>query len=397
MPPPVFLSPLRDLPNKVTLSPALEQSIKDIVALEETSPEFATQVSSLADQLNAFLDGELSRLTEQRIALGDSNSMKQRLLGDPRRQVDQAMGAVKARFQAEKSEWGRRLQKQQAELLDSVELELRKLAPETRIEGDRGLTDLPEKFRHSFPAWLDENLGGWGKHLGTLLPTKLKAALEPDLDVLGRLLGEPVTPRLTRPAGMSQTPVRIEYPDTLDSSEVPTTSEAFFETFKNGLNTVAMLAGLVIIPVVGSLSERQPTHIRAAIISAFIFPVVFFAAVQTRTQRRKLLSRLTEKAQDKIRKQLEAYAKTRVERFGKEADRHIGNWLSAVQGDVTMELEGQVSSVFGRKEASVAGEIAKVAILADKLQDQISAVKQARSMISNSIVPEAKKRLPPKA
>ena len=48
---PVFLNPLRDLPHKVQLTPALEQSIREVMALDETNPAFATNVSALADQL----------------------------------------------------------------------------------------------------------------------------------------------------------------------------------------------------------------------------------------------------------------------------------------------------------------------------------------------------------
>ena len=390
---PVWAQPLKELPNKVQLPPALEQSVRALVALDEKDPTFPSSAASLADPLLSFLDDELTRLTEQRIALGDGNSLRQRLVADPRRQIDQVLSSLKARFQGERSEWTRRLQKQQAEVLDSVEAELKRLVLSTSVKGARGVTEVPESWRRTFVQWLDETLTTWGNHLGDLLPAKLKPALEPDLAALARLLGEPVTPRHARPSAITQTPARLELPELVDSAVVPTTMEAFFETFKNGLNTVAMLAGLVIIPVAGSFTDKQPTSLRAFVITSLVLPIVLFAIVQTRSQRKKLIGRLGEKAEEKLRKSLEQHSKTRVERYAKEADRHAGAWLQATQGDLIAELETQVASVFGRKEAGVAGELAKVAIQADRLQDQLSVVKQARSMVATSFGPEAKRRI----
>lgn len=390
---PVWAQPLKDLPHKLQLPPALEQSVLELVALDEKDPAFGQRAVSLADVLLPFLDEELARLTEQRIALGDGNALRQRLLGEPRRQVDQVLSSLKARFQGERSEWTRRLQKQQAEVLDSVEAELKRLVLETSVRGDRGVTEIPENWRRSFLQWFDDTLSTWGRHLGELLPGKLRVALEPDVAALTKYLGEPVNPRFARPAAITQTPVRLELPELVDASDVPTAAEAFFETLKNGLNTVAMLAGLVIIPVAGNFSDKQPTSVRAMIITSLIIPIIVFAVVQTRAQRRKLISRLSEKAEEKLRKALEQHSRTRVERYAKEADRHAGAWLQATQGDVLMELEAQVSSVFGRKEAGVASEIAKVAIQADRLQDQLSVLKQARNMVATSFGPEAKRRM----
>lgn len=387
-----WVAPLRDLSNKLQLPQPLARDVQDVLSLDETSPLLATRAMAVANDLNSFLDEELTRLTEQRIALGDPGTVRQRLLGEPRRQVDQTLNGIKARFQAERQEWGRRIQKQQAEVLDAVDAELRKLTLETRVDGGIGITEVPEAWRLRFGRWLDDTLTTWGSHFGELLPAKLQAALQFELDQLRKQLGETPKFDLARAGAMSAPSLGLEFPEVKESSEVPTVVAAFFETFKDSLNTVAMLAGLVIVPVVGQLSEKQPTAVRAVIISSLLVPVLVFAGFQTRAQRKKLSGKLVDKAQEKLRKALEQYSRTRVERFAKEADRHVGTWLSAVQADVSNSLETQASAVFARREASLASEIAKVALQSDRLQDQLQVLRQVRNMVVAPFAAEARRR-----
>lgn len=389
---PAWASPLRDLPNRLTLSPPLSQQLEHFVSLDEKDARFGPEAIRLATELVTWLDAELARLTEQRIALGDPGGVRQRLVGEPRRQVDQTLSAVKGRFQSERQEWSRRIQKQLAEVLDAVDAELRKLTLETRVQDNTGLTEVPETWRLKFGRWLDDTLTTWGQHFGELLPSKLTSALQFELDQLRKQLGDAVKVELSRPAVMAAPLTGLEFPELKESTEVPTVVAAFFDTFKDGLNTVAMMAGLVIVPVVGQLSDKQPTAVRAGIISALLIPVLVFAAFQTRASRKKLAARLGEKAQEKLRKSLEQYARTRVDRFAKEAERHVGSWLSAVQSDVCNELESQAASVFGRREANVAGEIAKVALQSDRLQDQIQTIRQLRNGPINTFVIEARRK-----
>jgi hypothetical protein len=52
-----------------------------------------------------------------------------------------------------------------------------------------------------------------------------------------------------------------------------------------------------------------------------------------------------------------------------------------------------VTSFFARREASLAGEIAKVALQADRIQDQLQTLRQLRSGPVNTLMLEARRQM----
>lgn len=394
--PAIWLNLLRDLSPRLALPPAVEREIKELLARPEDDRRLAADAARVGEQLVIWVDEQLVKTTEERFALGDASTVRQRLLADPRRQVDQTVASFKQRFQAERAEWTRRITKQQADVQDSTEKELRTIALQTKVEGSRGESFVDEAWLLKYSRWLDDVLTTWAEHVADLLPAKLSQAIEADMRVLTSQLGEAPSLWPQPPTPLAVSSGKLELPELRDPMEVPTTLEAFTEIFKSAMGTVLMLVGVAATAGVAIFSGgdmREQGHLRAIGLAALVVPVIVYAVFQTRVHRKRLLQRNTEKALEKMKKALELYTKTRVDRFAKEIDRYVGSWLQQAQGEVGQSIDATIASAFARREASVASELAKAQLNADKLQDQIQMLKQARSSLMNNFLVEARRRL----
>jgi hypothetical protein len=278
-------------------------------------------------------------------------------------------------------------------VLDSIEKELRAIKTASTIEATGYVTSVDEHWSRTFFSWLDETLTTWSRHVEQMLPQKTVAAVETEVRALNGHLAAPYAPQPPTPSTLTPSPSRLELPPLRDASEVPTVFEAFFELFKGGLNTAAMLAGLVIVPVVGSLSHEQPVALRATVMSGFIVPIVGFAVFQTRRIRRRMMDKGAEKSAAKLKKDVEAFCKTKVERFKGEIERFAHAYVATAQNEIVAGAESAVTRTFAKKEEALAGDLAKAQLTADKLADQINAYKSVRGALSGTFLVEAKRKL----
>jgi hypothetical protein len=344
-----------------------------------------------AEQALAWIDAEQVRLTEQRFAMGDAQALRQRLTGDPKRQLDGITNLIKQKLANERSEWTRRVQKQQHDVLDTVDRELRSASFETTTAGGVARVGVADAWRASFFPWLEQTLTTWGNHVAELVRTKALACVEPELRQLGAVLDEPLAPPWLAGQAIDGGGTRLEMPPLSDEGEVPTVVEAFLETFKSGLNTVAMLAGLVVIPVVGNFTTEQPTALRAVVMTGMLAPILAFAVIQTRGQRKKLISKSGERSAEKLKKAIDIYSRTRVDRFAKDAERHAQAWVQQASNDLVSAIDTAVARFLTQKEAAMAGELARAQLQAERLGDQLAALKQSRSALVNGALPELRR------
>ncbi len=394
---PPSLGALRDLPARVALPAALEAEVAAFSARPPPPPaeEQAVVEAALAltERCLGFLDEEATRLTEARFAGSDPNALRQRALQEPRRQVDALLGALRQKLAGEKQEWARRLQKQFLDVNEQFARQAASFTVATQTAGRELRVTFHPEWLAAHERWLDGALGRWAEHVESLVATKAMAAAEPELRALAEALGGAAMP----PLGLKADRIRVETGAAAlraagAGTEVPSLGEVVFESFKGGLNTVAMIAGLIVIPVAGSLMHTASMEVRAFVMGGMVLPVAVFAVLAGGKARGRLRASNLEKAREKLRKELEAGFKLAVDRFRPEAERYVAAQLASVQAALLSALEPAVARVFEEKERALSSELARSALQADRLNEQLNGLRMARGTLATQLLVDLKRR-----
>jgi hypothetical protein len=177
-----------------------------------------------------------------------------------------------------------------------------------------------------------------------------------------------------------------------EAYDVPSMFEAFFDTFKERLNTVAMLAGLVVIPVIGQLMHSAPTASRAAIMGGAVLPIVLFSFLQGRRNRRKLHAGSIDKAKERLKKALAQDAKGEIERFRLDADRYCSAYCVEAQQVMVSELEDRLDGHFDALEKRVAKDLANAQMEVDRSVDSLNVLRQTKGTLTGQLLLELRRR-----
>jgi hypothetical protein len=399
LPPVNSLSLFRDLALKVRLDPDLERDVKAFsdrpqsAVPQEEYRAYIETADALATRCAAFLEAETARTTEARFSGPDPNALKQKLLIEPRRQVDQILNALKQKLGNEKQEWTRRIAKQMSDVATSIEQQVDTMEM-SHAEGAAALVVTPDaEWLRAFDAWKSDVFGRWATHMAPLLHAKTSELIQPELDALTTALQRPVKVDLRVPAAMKLPMGRERPKEHSERFEVPTGLETFGEMFKNSLSTVAMMAGMVVIPVIGSLMHTAPTAIRALVMGSMVLPIGFFAFFSGRKNRAKIIVSNQEKARDKLRKSIAAETKAELDRFKPDAERYSAQYCTAATTTVLGVVEPLVVEVFEAREKTVALELAKAQIASDKVMDTLQSLRMLRGQITGQLMVDIKRRI----
>jgi hypothetical protein len=394
--PPSFQQ-LKDLPLRIECEPALKAEVLQLFTQAATQDATGThafylQADAVVTQLVTYLDAQIAHTTQQRFQAGDANSLKQKLLADPRRMVDQTLSTMKQRVSNDRSDWTRRLTKQLKDIQDSLAHELTAIPVAERPDGNMMLVVPEPTWRMQFSRWADGAIVKWATHLGSLLQDRTSELLRGDLDVLGQQVSAkllPTLPKATVPVLSPQVPERAWEA----RFEPPGLMGTIFDTFKNGLNTVAMLAGMIVIPVIGSLMNESPVHVRAIVMSATIMPVIFFAGFQGVRSRRRLTAQLLEKARNEIAKNVDTAMRAQMDRFKLDAERYCADYGQQALSTVLHHVEPFVAEHFAARESAATGELAAAQIQLDRLQDQVTTLRSVRTSLVSQVQVDVRRRL----
>ncbi|MCA9579118.1 MAG: hypothetical protein R3B40_31555 [Polyangiales bacterium] len=394
---PASFQQLKDLPLRVECTPEQKSALTALFAsgaeLEAADANaFYRRADELVVELIAYLDAQVAQTTQLRFQAGDTNALKQKLLADPRRAVDQTISAMKQRVSNDRSDWSRRLTKQLKDIQDTLHHELNGIPVDVRPESGRMLVTAEATWRSQFARWMDTTTAKWSGHLGQLLQSKTLDLLRGDLDQLGQQVSANLVPTLPA-ARVPVATVQLQERVWEVRFDPPGLMGTVFDTFKNGLNTVAMLAGMIVIPVVGSLMNESPVHVRAIVMSATIMPVVLFAAVQGVRTRKRLMTQLTDKARGEITKGLDVATRGLLERFKVDAERYCAEYGQQALASVLQQVEPFVTDHFQSREASAAAELAAAQIQVDRLQEQASTLRSVRGALVNQVQVDVRRRL----
>ncbi len=389
---------LRDLSLRMDLPPELLARVKATVDTnlapmgDAEGMEFVERALSLGEECVAFLDSELRRVAEVKFSAPDPNALRQRLLSDPRRQAEAALTALKARLLAEKQEWVRRVAKQLNDVQTALDQQIDSIEVKEIAEGASVVLVPDVEWLRAFDAWRAETYARWATHLASVLPSKTRKAIETDLETLGAMIKRSLE-LADHPASSFKLPTgREKAKEYRERFDVPTVFEAFFDSFKERLNTVAMIAGLVVIPVIGSLMHTASTTIRAAVMGATLLPILGFSFLQGRRHRKKLFTGNLEKAKDRLKKSLATEAKGELDRFKLDAERYTAAYCGAAQQAAGAALEPQVAEYFEALEKQVARDLASAQMESDKSADQINVARQLKGNLTGQLLLELKRR-----
>jgi hypothetical protein len=392
------LAIFRDIPLKVALPFDLEREARAFSDRPQTSvtpPEWPAYVAAglgLAERLIAYCDAELARLTEQRFSMPDPNALKQRLIGEPRRQVEQLLQQLKQKLANEKQEWARRVAKQMGDVATTLDQHIDSIRV-VRDTEKHAIVFRPEPiWLRDFQSWKDVVFERWASHLAPLLQAKTTQLVQPEIDAIRDLLGEPVIVTLPVVPPMPLPLGRAEPKEFVERVDLPTAMETFFELFKGNLATVAMIAGMVVIPVVGELMNAAATHIRALIMGGMVTPIVGFAAHQARRQRRKAIASGEEKALERIRRAIAVEAKSELDRFKPDAERYAAAYCNTAQAVALQAVEPAVAFAFERREQRAAADLAKAHLAGERVMETANTLRQLRTALAGQVVVDLKKR-----
>lgn len=401
IPVPPSINQVKDLTLKVQVAPELEREISTFFAhkppLDDAGPpafrRYFEEAVNLVSKCVAFADHNIAKLTEARFSVGDANSFKQKNLGEPRRQSDAVLNSLKQKLAGERGEWTRRITKQAGDVIDQLDKELKDFPIEANVVA-RDLFVAPnDAWLEKFMGWFDKVFDTWIEHLEKGLPAKAQVLINPEIATLRQQLEATLPVLVPPPTPMLKTVAPLEMRGARERMDVPTPFEVFFESFKGGLNTVAMIAGMVVLPVAGSLFSAAKEETRAMIMGGCLMPIIVFSAFEIRKTRARLIQSNTEKAKQKLKKDLETACKLRIDRFKQDAERYTQAYLAAAQQHVGGELEAEISRTFQRREEALATELARVQLEADRVADQLNAFRQAKQQLATMTLIDLKRRL----
>lgn len=388
---------LRDLPLKVPLDESLVRAIDGFFATPAQPMESAealvwvNQALRLTEQSVRALDDMNARLTTDRISAPNPSALQQKRIQGPRREVEQTLTALKTHIQAERQAFARRFDEQRGTVEGDFSDVLAPLAVESTLEGERARVKLSAAFERAYRNWRSDLAAAWINRWATILPERFATATNDDFVTLAKLLGR--KPLVSAPVVEPPTPPVTDWARQCESVyEAITPGTAMMESFKGGLNTVAMLAGMVVIPVVGSLMHTSPMGIRAAVMGGLLVPIGGFAVVAGRKYRVKLEESEHDKARTAFRKTLQADLKTWLDRFRALMLGMVDDYAEALLSRATKAIEPMVEAEFAERERLVAREIADAQVSLDGLSDTLNAVKMARNAITNGLLVDLRRK-----
>lgn len=389
---------LRDLPLKIALPDDLRADVAASVAELRSASELpamqraAARAEAVTLRAIAHLEAEAARLTQERFAAEDAGALRRRLVDEPKQRAEALVASMRQRVAGEKPEWSRRLDKQTRDLLDAMRKELAKMAIEDASEAKDGAVRAVPKFRERFGEWTDAAMDSWTAHLGALVEAQYAELLRPELDALAAVLGARIDPELPTPA----MPVyRVQIPDaalraTYDS---PSFFETVFAPLKGGLDLVALITGLLVVPIVGRLMDESPIVLRATVVGGMISAVIVVAVSSGLRTRRKLVAAAKGAARGEIAKNVEASFTAQLERFRADAERAChGAMLEALRTALRV-VEPAIARFVEAREASAVTALASAQLKLDRIADQLRTIRSVKYALEEQLLVDLRRSL----
>jgi len=395
---PPALVPLRDLHLRLALDEPLALAIERHLAtpIDPSGNGAATawhrRALELCEDALSYVEREAERATQEMITATERQANAGRAAESLRRDVDSLLGACKRALDEEKARFSQRFAKQLQGTQDALEQTLRQLATSRRAEEFSVVFTLDPKFRTELERWSGAVFESWSSHTGQLLVDRARAAIEAPRGQLERVLGTPIAPEPVAPR-LPPIPDAGDLAAMEEKAEMPTIGEAFKESLFGGLNAVAMIAGMVVVPVVGNFSASQPVQLRAVVMASCVLPIIGLAVWGTRRHRKKSLLRNIDKAITALKKNLELYFRGRVERFKVGHDVAVQDFLTRYHQSLADVVTRISDEILRTREARRIEEQTRMKVEIDAIQARQSRLRTARDQLHDQVRFELRRRL----
>ena len=346
----------------------------------------------LVEALTAHLDREVRQVTEDTVGANHRLNSQGAYANQLQGEVSKALQEVKSRLDEERQKFGPRFSRQHQSGLDALKATVDAVETDSAPEEFGVRFTLAEGFRRRYERWAASLFGQWGQHTAELLQDRAARAIEPPMAQLVRVLATPIAyaPGKAAPIGA---PAGLDVGPCEERAQIPSWGEAYKESLFTGLGQMSMLAGMVIIPVVGNFSQEQPTALRVVVMTGAVAPIILFAFAAARRSRRKHLRTNTDRALQAIQRQLQEHFRSRVERFKVDYETAVAKYLKAVHDEVTERVQRLVQELLEGFKRRALDEQTRVRLELDQLQERLGRLRQARGQLVDQVRLELLRRL----
>ena len=389
---------LRDLPLRLTMPDALRAEVAACFPVEPSDTDRETQRASIVHaeavtrRAVAHIDEEVARLTEARFAAEDASALRRRLVEEPKRRIEAITAAMSQRVAGEQAEWSRRVNKQARDVLDAMHTELGKIKLETVTSKAGSVVRVREDFRERFAQWSATTIDAWAAHLVAFVSARYAEVIREDLDVLETVIGAKLDPKLPTPALPS---FRVEIPKARyeASFEPPSFAATVFGPFKGGLDVVALLTGLLVVPIVNQLMDESPAVLRGLVVGAMILTALVIALVSGMRTRKKLMAAATAGARAEIVRAVDAAFSAQVERIRADMERACAAAMQEALRAAHRAIEPAIARFVAQREASAVSALASAELTHERVSEQLRVMRAVKYALEAELLVDLRRAL----
>lgn len=387
---------LRDLPLKIAIPDDLRADVT--VLLGQAQEELVDARHSIveAERLTlraiAHIEGEAARLTQERFAAEDASTLRRRLVHDPVERAEEIIENMRQRVAGERTEWTRRLDKQTRDVVEALRRELSRMELEHIPKPETDVLRATKSFRDRFAAWTNEALSAWTSHLQVLVEGQVAELITPEIERLEGVLSLHLAPELPAP---TMPEYRVKIPDSLfaTSYEPPAFVTVILGQFKGGLDVIALLASLLVVPVVGQLMEESPLVVRGTVIGTMILAALAFALFSGIRTRRSLTAAAMSAAKNDIIRAVESSFVTQIERFRADVERQCTACMQEALRATMRVVEPAMERFVAQREANAVSMLAGAQMKLDRIEDQLRSIRGVKYALEEQLLVDLRRSL----
>ena len=214
----------------------------------------------------------------------------------------------------------------------------------------------------------------------------------PEIEALEQTLSLHLAPELPKP---SMPEYRVQIPDALfqTSYEPPAFVTVILGQFKGGLDVIALLASLLVVPVVGQLMEESPLVLRGTVIGGMILTALVAALVSGAKTRKRLHNAAMSAAKKEIAGAIEASFTAQIERFRADVERQCTACMQEALRATMRVVEPAIERFVSQREASAVSMLAGAQMKLDRIEDQLRSIRGVKYALEEQLLVDIRRSL----